>query len=99
MSISILLACCFANSSDAPPDFENSSRSRLALRHVALAEVRLTALELRLVVVRLRLDRLGERLDRLVLVALVVVAHAEHVPDVRDLVRAGHVRRALLTRP
>src|SRR5678816_3561845 len=30
MSISIFCACCFANSSDAPPDFENSSRSRLA---------------------------------------------------------------------
>src|SRR5690606_14035410 len=31
MSISIFDACCLADSSDAPPDFETSSRSRLAL--------------------------------------------------------------------
>src|SRR3569623_2487663 len=67
----------------------------LGLGHVAFAEVGLTALELRLVVVLLRLDRLRERLDRLVLVRLVLVAHAEHVPDVALIGAAGNVRRAL----
>ena len=66
MSISIFCACCFAKSSDAPPDFEKSSRSRFACVEVALLEVRLTALELRLVVIALALERLVERLDRFV---------------------------------